>query len=355
MREITVLPGDGIGGEVMAEAVKVLKAASDRFDFECNITEYEVGGISIDKFGVPIKEEVLEKSLKSDTVLLGAIGAPAYDNLPYDVRPEAALLALREGMEVYSNLRPIQVFPQLMSASTMKEETIKNVDMLIIRELTGGLYFGQPRFIEEQDGEEHAVDTMEYSTNEVERIAHYAFKAARNRRKKVTSVDKANMLLTSRLWRKVVKQVAEDYPDIELNHLLVDNAAMQLVRDPEQFDVLLTENTFGDILSDQAAMISGSLGMLPSASIGESKGLYEPCHGSAPDIMGKNMANPIAMINSVAMMFRFQFRMEEAASCIENAVNSALEQGYRTRDIYSVGTSLVDTDEMGEIITGLIK
>ncbi|MFC1513852.1 3-isopropylmalate dehydrogenase [candidate division KSB1 bacterium] len=347
MINVVILPGDGIGQEVSNEAVKVIRAIEKRFDLKINISEEIIGGASLDKFGIPVKEEVLDRCRNADAVFLGAIGGPKWDNNPSELRPEKALLALRKVLNAYINLRPIKIFKSLIDSSPLKPELLENVDILIVRELTGGLYFGEKK-IEKTESGEHAVDTMEYSTFEIERIAKAAFDAAKIRRKKVTSVDKNNILATSQLWRRVVIEFAKDYPDIELDHLLVDNAAMQLVRYPAQFDVILTENTFGDILSDEAAMLTGSLGMLPSASLGDAGGIYEPVHGSAPDIAGKNLANPLAAINTAAMMFRFTFKNDEAAKVIEKAVEDVLDEGFRTKDLHTPGTTLLSCSEMGD-------
>ncbi|MFC1555052.1 3-isopropylmalate dehydrogenase [candidate division KSB1 bacterium] len=347
MINVVILPGDGIGQEVSNEAVKVIRAIEKRFDLKINISEEIIGGASLDKFGIPVKEEVLDRCRNTDAVFLGAIGGPKWDNNPSELRPEKALLALRKVLNAYINLRPIKIFKSLIDSSPLKPELLENVDILIVRELTGGLYFGEKK-IEKTESGEHAVDTMEYSTFEIERIAKAAFDAAKIRRKKVTSVDKNNILATSQLWRRVVIEFAKEYPDIELDHLLVDNAAMQLVRYPAQFDVILTENTFGDILSDEAAMLTGSLGMLPSASLGDAGGIYEPVHGSAPDIAGKNLANPLAAINTAAMMFRFTFKNDEAAKVIEKAVEDVLDEGFRTKDLHTPGTTLLSCSEMGD-------
>jgi 3-isopropylmalate dehydrogenase len=349
-----ILPGDGIGNDVTREAVKVIKSVEQKFGFDIRIDEGIIGGASLDRFNVPVKPDILEKCKNADAVFLGAIGGPKWDEYPSEIRPEKALLALRKTLEAYINYRPVQVKSCLKDSSPLKPELLDNVDILIIRELTGGLYFGKPQYIKSDETGEYAVDTMAYSVSEIERIAVAGFVAAKNRRKKVTSVDKMNILSTSQLWRKVVLEVAKSYPDIELNHLLVDNCAMQLIRYPAQFDVIVTENTFGDILSDEAAMISGSLGMLASASLGDRTGLYEPVHGSAPDIEGKNLANPIAAINSAALMFRFSMKHEEAALAVEHAVDKVLEDGYRTREIGQPGTKIVGTTEMGDLIADAI-
>ncbi len=352
---IAVLPGDGIGPEVTAEATRVLTAVGERFGCTFQFQEALIGGAAYDAVGHPLPPETLELCQQSDAILLGAIGGPKWDSLPVHLRPEAgALLPLRKALDVYANLRPAFVFDALANASTLKKEVVEGLDILIVRELTGGLYFGQKRR-EKIPGGERVVETLEYTSAEIERVARFAFQLAQKRRKKLTSVDKANVLESSRLWREVVSALAADYPDVELNHVFVDNCAMQLVRNPRQFDVLLTENMFGDILSDQAAQLTGSLGMLPSASVGGSVGLYEPSHGSAPKYAGQGVVNPIATILSGAMMLRYSFGLEEAARAVEEAVAAALEQGYRTRDIMEPGCRQVSTSEMGEVIAELVE
>lgn len=348
---IAVIPGDGIGPEVVKQAIVVLEAVARKFGHQFEFQEVLMGGAALDAVGVPLPDETLKVCLESDAVLLGAVGGPKWDDLPGHLRPEAGLLGIRKGLNLFANLRPAKVFPQLKSASTLKEEILgEGLDILVVRELTGDLYFGEKGRAKVSDGEK-AWDTAVYSTHEVERVAHVAFKIARGRRRKVTSVDKANILESSRLWREVVSRVGQQYPDVELNHMYVDNAAMQLVRNPSQFDVILTTNMFGDILSDEAAMLTGSLGMLPSASLGEGKlGLYEPVHGSAPDIAGQDKANPIATIMSAAMMLRYSFGLEREARAIEDAVSRVLEQGYRTADIATPGDTVVGTQEMGRLI-----
>ncbi len=346
-KKIAVLPGDGIGPEIVSQAVRVLDRIAERYGVSFETAHALVGGAAYDATGHPLPPETLEVCKRSDAVLFGAVGGPKWDNLPPALRPEAgALLPLRKELGLYANLRPALLFPALAEASPLKPQVLgEGLDILVVRELTGGIYFGQPK--ERRDEGRTAVDTCLYTEAEVERIAHVAFRAARQRRNKVTSVDKANVLETSRLWREVVTRVAQQYPDVELQHMLVDNAAMQLIRNPRQFDVILTENMFGDILSDEAAMLTGSLGMLPSASLGEGTfGLYEPVHGSAPDIAGQGVANPLATILSVAMMLRHSFGMDEAASDIEKAVDAALREGYRTPDIWQEGCHKVGTIEM---------
>jgi len=345
---IAVLPGDGIGQEVTREAVRVLEAVGQRFGHKFVFQEGIVGGTAYDETGVPLPDETFRICQNSQAILLGAVGGSKWDNLPAHLRPESALLALRKNFDLFANLRPIILFTPLMDASPIKKSILKGTDILIVRELTGGLYFGQPKERRKLDGEMVAIDSMVYSESEVRRIAKVAFQIARGRRKILHSVDKANILETSRLWREVVEEVARDYPDVALYHLYVDNAAMQLIRKPRQFDVILTENTFGDILSDEAAMLTGSIGMLPSASIrGDGFGMYEPVHGSAPDIAGKGIANPIASILSSAMMLRYSFNLEEEAKAIEEAIRKVLELGYRTPDIMSRGKMQVSTSEMG--------
>ena len=350
---VTVIPGDGIGPEIVREARKVLDQVGKVFGHSFDYTEILMGGCSIDAYGVPLTEEALETARKSDAVLLGAVGGDVGNSRWYDVapnlRPEAGLLAIRKGLGLFANIRPAYLYKELAEACPLKKEIIGNgFDMVIMRELTGGLYFGD-RYTREVDGVMTAVDTLTYNEKEIRRIAVKAFDIAMKRRKKVTSVDKANVLDSSRLWRKVVEEVAADYP--ELSHMLVDNCAMQLVMNPGQFDVILTENMFGDILSDEASMITGSIGMLSSASMNESKfGLYEPSHGSAPDIAGKDMANPIATILSAAMLLRYSFDMDREADAVEKAVQAVLTEGYRTGDIMSEGCTRVGTCKMGDLI-----
>jgi 3-isopropylmalate dehydrogenase len=333
IKKIVTLPGDGIGPEVTAVAVKVLKKACSHYDVEVETEDRPFGGISYETHGVPVTDETIEICKERKTVLLGAVGGPQWDNLSAELRPEAALLKLRKELGVYSNLRPINVYPSLSASSSLKQDVIDGTDILIVRELTGGVYFGKPRYTSEEDGDPFSVDTMKYSRSEVQRVARTAFDAARKRDGRVCSVDKANVLESSRMWRKSVIEVAEEYPDVELTHMLVDNCAMQIIRDPKQFDVMLTGNLFGDILSDAASMLTGSLGMLPSASLGGENGLYEPVHGSAPDIAGQGIANPLAAVASAAMLARFSLDMEAAADDIESAIHTFLDQGYRTGDI----------------------
>ena len=352
---VTVIPGDGIGPEIVREARKVLDQVGKVFGHSFDYTEILMGGCSIDAYGVPLTEEALETARKSDAVLLGAVGGDVGNSRWYDVapnlRPEAGLLAIRKGLGLFANIRPAYLYKELAEACPLKKEIIGNgFDMVIMRELTGGLYFGD-RYTREVDGVMTAVDTLTYNEKEIRRIAVKAFDIAMKRRKKVTSVDKANVLDSSRLWRKVVEEVAADYPEVELSHMLVDNCAMQLVMNQGQFDVILTENMFGDILSDEASMITGSIGMLSSASMNESKfGLYEPSHGSAPDIAGKDMANPIATILSAAMLLRYSFDMDREADAVEKAVQTVLTEGYRTGDIMSEGCTRVGTCKMGDLI-----
>jgi 3-isopropylmalate dehydrogenase len=347
---IAVLPGDGIGKEIVPEAVKVLEAIGRLHGLAFSFKEAIVGGGAIDLHGRPLPDETLAVAKEADAVLLGAVGGPKWDGLDSSIRPEKALLGLREQLGLYANLRPARLFPQLIDASTLKREVIEGTDLLVVRELTGGIYFGEPRGIKPYRNEERGINTEVYTTKEITRIAKVAFEAARKRRRKVCSVDKANVLESSALWRKVVTEVHKNYPDIELSHLYVDNCAMQLIRNPKQFDVIVTTNLFGDILSDEAAMLTGSIGMLPSASLGGRTAMYEPIHGSAPDIAGQNKANPLATILSVAMMLKYSFDQEKAADEIENAVLGVLDQGYRTGDIASPGTKLVGTKEMGELV-----
>ena len=357
---VTVIPGDGIGPEIVREAKKVMDKVGEVYGHTFDYTEILMGGCSIDAYGVPLTEEALETARKSDAVLLGAVGGDVGNSRWYDVapslRPEAGLLAIRKGLGLFANIRPAYLYKELAEACPLKKEIIgSGFDMVIMRELTGGLYFGD-RWTKEVDGVMTATDTLTYNEKEIRRIAVKAFDIAMKRRKKVTSVDKANVLDSSRLWRKVVEEVAKDYPEVELSHMLVDNCAMQLVMNPGQFDVILTENMFGDILSDEASMITGSIGMLSSASMNESRfGLYEPSHGSAPDIAGKDIANPLATILSAAMLLRYSFDLDKEADAIEAAVQSVLTDGYRTGDIMSEGCTQVGTTAMGDLIAERIR
>ena len=352
---ITLIPGDGIGPEIVREAVKVLDSVADKYGHKFDYTKILMGGCSIDEYGVPLTDEAVATAKASDAVLLGAVGGNVGNSKWYDVapnlRPEAGLLKIRKELGLFANLRPAYLYDELKAACPLKEEIIGDgFDMVIMRELTGGLYFGN-RYTKEIDGLETAVDTLTYNEEEIRRIAIKGFEIAMKRRKKVTSVDKANVLDSSRLWRKIVHEVAKDYPEVEVSDMLVDNCAMQLVMNPGQFDVILTENMFGDILSDEASMITGSIGMLSSASLNKTKlGLYEPSHGSAPDIAGKNVANPIATILSAAMMLRYSLDLDKEADAIAAAVAAVLKEGYRTTDIMSEGCTLVGTDKMGDLI-----
>ena len=354
---IAVLSGDGTGPEVMAEAIKVLNAVGKKFDIEFNFEEALIGGIAYDKFGVPLPDSTLELAKKSDAVMLGAVGDWKYDTLPPEVRPEKALLGIRKGLNLFANLRPAIVFEELVSSSPLKPENVSGVDIMIIRELTGDVYFGTPKGVEVRDGKRVGFNNMIYYEDEVRRIAHVAFQTAMARGKKLCSVDKANVLDVSRLWREIILEVAKEYPEVELSHMYVDNAAMQIIRAPKQFDTIVTGNIFGDILSDEASMLSGSLGLLPSASLGEEGkvSLYEPIHGSAPDLKGKNVVNPIATILSAAMMMKYSFKNNEAYDLIEKSVKGVLKQGYRTADIMSEGKTLVGTTQMGDLIVNEIN
>src|SRR5262245_23851391 len=356
--KIAVLPGDGIGPEVMIEGTAVLNHAAKLYGFGVELEHGIVGGASIDAHGKPLTDPVLHLAKQSDAVLLGAMGGPKWDGLDYSIRPERALLALRQELGLIGNVRPVRLFSALSAASTLKREVVEGTDLLLVRELTGGIYFGHPKGVTKlPDGTERGVNTEIYTTPEIERIAHVAFQAAQKRRKKVTSVDKANVLEVTELWRKVVTRVhkSEGYAGIHLEHMLVDNCAMQLIRNPKQFDVLVTTNMFGDILSDEAAMLTGSIGMLPSASLGGKVGMYEPVHGTAPDIMGQDKANPLATILSVAMMLRHSFDQGGAADRIESAVEAVLNEGYRTADIQEPGCKLVGCKEMGRLVRDKIE
>jgi 3-isopropylmalate dehydrogenase len=345
--KICVLPGDGIGPEITAEAVRVLKA----LDLKMEMEEALLGGCAIDAAKDPFPEATQKLAKEADAVLLGAVGGPQWDNNPRELRPEKGLLRIRKDLGLFANLRPAILYPELANASTLKPEVVAGLDILIVRELTGDIYFGQPRGIEVRNGERFGFNTMHYTESEIRRILRVAFDAARKRNRKVCSVDKMNVLECTQLWRDVANEVAREYPDVELSHMLVDNAAMQLVKNPKQFDVMVTGNMFGDILSDEASMLTGSIGMLPSASLDEkNKGLYEPSHGSAPDIAGKGIANPLATILSAAMMLRYTFNLEADAQRIEGAVKKVLAQGFRTGDIYEPGMKKVGTREMGDAV-----
>ena len=345
--KICVLPGDGIGPEITAQAVRVLNSLDLKFEME----EALLGGGAVDATGNPYPEATQKLAREADAILLGAVGGPQWDTLPREQRPERGLLGIRKDLNLFANLRPAILYPELANASTLKPEVVAGLDILIIRELTGDIYFGQPRGIREENGERVGFNTMVYSESEIRRIGHVAFQAAQKRDKRLCSVDKMNVLECTQLWRDVMIEISHDYPDVKLSHMLVDNAAMQLVKAPKQFDVMVTGNMFGDILSDEASMLTGSIGMLPSASLDEkNKGLYEPSHGSAPDIAGQGIANPLATILSAAMMLRYTFGLEDQALRIENAVKKVLAQGYRTGDIYERGTNKVGTIEMGDAV-----
>lgn len=351
--KVMLLPGDGIGPEVVDAAVKVMEVVGKKFDITFEYDNGLIGGCSYEKYQNPLTDETLNKAYNSDFVLLGAVGGYQWDNLPQHLKPEAALLKIRKSLGLYNNIRPAKVFNSMLDSSSLKPEILKGTDIVILRELTGDLYFGEPRGYDDEKG----WNTMIYHKFEVERIAHQAFQIAKMRSQKVCSVDKANVLETSQFWRKIVIDVAKQYPDVELSHMYVDNAAMQIVRNPKQFDVILTQNMFGDILSDIAAMITGSLGMLPSASLGEKYALYEPVHGSAPDIAGKGIANPIATILSVGMAFAYSMKVKEAENLINNTIDKVLERNYRTPDIYNEneGHKLVNTEEMTNLIISEIS
>jgi 3-isopropylmalate dehydrogenase len=352
--KVVVLPGDGIGPEVTIEAIQILEAVASKFGHQLDLTSKDAGGCAIRAHNDPLPPDTLEVCLNTDAVLLGAVGDPAFDNYPTNLRPEAGLLRLRRALGAFANLRPARLFSALIEASPLKAEVIQGTDLLIVRELLGGLYFGEPRGESDSGGSRVAINTMRYGEPDVERIARVAFELARLRRSKVTSVDKANVLESSRLWREVVVRVGTDYPDVTLEHQYVDSCAMALVARPASFDVIVTENTFGDILSDEAGAVVGSLGLLASASIGGHVGLYEPVHGSAPDIAGKGIANPLGAILSVAMMLRYSFKLEEEASAIERAVERVLSDGYRTNDLAKGSERTVTTTEMGQCIAKYI-
>jgi len=348
---IALLAGDGTGKEVTDEAVKVLKAAGEKYSVEFNFEPSLIGGCAYDEYKTPLPEKTLEIAKKSDAVLLGAVGDWKYDKLPPELRPEKALLGIRKELNLFANLRPATVYPELTSLSPLKEEYVLGTDIMIVRELTGDVYFGTPKGIEIKNGEKFGYNNMCYFESEIRRIAHVAFKVAMQRNKKLCSVDKANVLDVSRLWREVVTETAKEYPEVELSYMYVDNAAMQIIHNPKQFDVILTGNIFGDILSDEASMLSGSLGLLPSASLSDTKlAMYEPIHGSAPDLKGKNVVNPIATILSAAMMLKYSFNMDDMHDSIISAVRKTLKDGFRTQDIAQPGMKIIGTSEIGSII-----
>lgn len=354
--KIAVLPGDGIGPEIVREAVKVIEALKANYGLDVEMEQGAIGGAGYDAAGDPLPAATLELAKASDAILLGAVGGPKYDQLERDKRPERGLLRIRKELNLFANLRPALLYPELAEASTLKPEVVSGLDIMIVRELTGDIYFGQPRGIEERNGERVGFNTMLYSESEVRRVAHVAFQIAMKRGKKLCSVEKANVLECSELWKEIVIEVGKEYSQVELSHMYVDNAAMQLVRAPKQFDVIVTGNIFGDILSDAASMLTGSIGMLPSASLDDNdKGMYEPIHGSAPDIAGQNLANPLATILSVAMMLRYTFGDEAAAQRIDAAVRQVLAEGYRTADIYSEGTQRVSCAEMGDAVVAALR
>ncbi|NYT27679.1 MAG: 3-isopropylmalate dehydrogenase [Candidatus Thiodubiliella endoseptemdiera] len=355
MSKVLILPGDGIGQEIVAQALKVINYLNDNHSLNMELLHGLIGGTAFDETDSPLPQATLDMAQQCDSILLGAVGGYQWEKLERNLRPERGLLGLRAEMDLFSNLRPAILYPQLVSASTLKEEVVSGLDLMIVRELVAGIYFGQPRGIEERNGEKYGFNTAGYFESEIRRIGHSAFKIAQKRNGRVCSVDKANVLEVCELWRETMIEVAKDYPDVELSHMYVDNAAMQLVKAPKQFDVMVTSNLFGDVLSDCAAMLTGSIGMLPSASLNKDGfGMYEPIHGSAPDIAGKDLANPLATILSVAMMLRYSLNQADLAEKIEAAVNSVLDQGYRTQDIAAEGDSVVGTSKMGDLVVGAL-
>ena len=354
-KKILILPGDGIGPEVTSSAMEILRFIKDLYSLDLDIEIHDVGGAAYDKTGYPLPDQTLEIARKSDAILFGAVGGPEWEDLDWDKRPEQALLGLRKELGLFANLRPAFLFNELASASPIKEEIINDLDILIVRELTGGIYFGEPRGIDTSSNPPHAFNTMIYDEKEIERIGRVAFESAQKRNKKLCSVEKANVLEVSKFWREIITNLSKEYPDVELTHQLADNTAMQLVLDPNQFDVIVSSNLFGDILSDIAATLTGSIGMLPSASLNSSsQGMYEPCHGSAPDIAGKNLANPFAMILSLAMAFRYSLENSEAASIIEKSVKEFISRGFRTKDLID-DSSFLETDEVASELISIIK
>ena len=351
MSKILILPGDGIGTEIIDQAVKVINSLNSNHEMGMTLVNGLIGGIAYDETGSPLPEETIKIAKSCDSILLGAVGGPKWESLERDLRPERGLLGIRSELDLFSNLRPAILYPQLASASSLKTEIVSGLDLMIVRELVSGIYFGKPRGIEIRDGERFGINSATYYESEIARIGHSAFQIAQKRGKRVCSVDKANVLEVCELWREVMEEVSLSYPDVALSHMYVDNAAMQLVRDPKQFDVMVTSNLFGDVLSDCAAMLTGSIGMLPSASLDKNNfGMYEPIHGSAPDIAGKDIANPLATILSVSMMLRYSLNQVELADKINSAVSSVLDKGYRTKDISAVGDKVVGTEEMGDLI-----
>ena len=356
MSKILILPGDGIGKEIVAQAVKVIDSLNANHDMGMSLVEGLIGGVAYDETGSPLPEETINSAKSCDSILLGAVGGPKWESLERDLRPERGLLGIRAELDLFANLRPAILYPQLANASSLKTEIVSGLDLMIVRELVGGIYFGEPRGVEVRDGERFGINSATYYESEIARIGHSAFQIAQKRGKRLCSVDKANVLEVCELWREVMEEVSRDYPDVALSHMYVDNAAMQLVRDPKQFDVMVTSNLFGDVLSDCAAMLTGSIGMLPSASLNKNNyGMYEPIHGSAPDISGKDIANPLATILSVSMMLRYSLNQEELADKINSAVSEVLDQGYRTSDISSEGDKIVGTEEMGDLIVKAIE
>ncbi len=360
--KIAVVPGDCVGPEVTAEGVKILKATAEKYRFEVSLTEYMAGGAAIDAYGDPLPEETIDGCRSSDAILFGSVGGPKWDDLPWEnvhsaITPSRGIQRLRQIFQLFANIRPAYLFPELVDNTPLRPEVVAGTDLIVVREQCGGLYFGEPRGIIGMGEERKGINTLSYTVPEVRRVAHVAFKLARQRRKKVTSVDKHNVMESSILWRQVVKEVAKEYPDVELNHLYADACAMKIIENPRQFDVILAGNIFGDILSDLSSVLAGSIGMMPSASIGDGTfGLYEPIHGSAPDIAGKGIANPVGSIMSVAMMLDYSFGRKEAAESIKSAVKSVLSRGYRTADLYKPGTKKVSTSEFGDLVAaGILK
>ena len=356
MSKILILPGDGIGKEIVAQAIKVINSLNDNNDMGMSLEDGLIGGAAYDETGSPLPDETIKLAKNCDSILLGAVGGPKWESLERNLRPERGLLGIRSELDLFSNLRPAILYPQLANASSLKSEIVSGLDLMIVRELVGGIYFGKPRGVEIKDGERFGINSATYYESEIARIGHSAFQIAQKRGKRVCSVDKANVLEVCELWREVMEEVSKDYPDVTLSHLYVDNAAMQLVRDPKQFDVIVTSNLFGDVLSDCAAMLTGSIGMLPSASLNKNNyGMYEPIHGSAPDISGKDIANPLATILSVSMMLRYSLNQEELAKKIDIAVIKVLDKGYRTADIAFEGDKVVGTMEMGDLIVEALE